>query len=209
MNDSNSNSSCIWVIDDDQSIRWVLEKALKKASYQVKSFDSASVALTRLKRQEAAKPDTIISDVRMPGIDGFEFMKQVHNFDPDLPIIIMTAYSDLDTTVQAYQEGAFEYLSKPFDIDDAISLVTRAVKKRLEKSPKSSQHELSGEIIGDSPAMQEVFRVIGRLSRSHISVLINGESGTGKERIASALHKHSPRANHPFIAINPWILGNI
>ncbi len=202
MIDTFDTDTRIWVIDDDQSIRWVLEKALKKAGYKVDTFDSASIALTRLKRQETEKPDTIISDVRMPGIDGFEFMNQVHHFDASMPIIIMTAYSDLDTTVQAYQEGAFEYLSKPFDIDEAIDLVARAVQKRFEHSPKSSKSELSNEIIGDSPAMQEVFRVIGRLSRSHISVLINGESGTGKERVAHALHKHSPRANNPFIAIN-------
>ena len=193
---------CIWVIDDDQSIRWVLEKALVKADFQVKTFDSASTALARLKRNDTTQPDTIVTDVRMPGIDGFEFMNQVHNFDADMPIIIMTAYSDLDTTVQAYQEGAFEYLSKPFDIDDATNLVSRAVDKRMETQPHKENAELSNDIIGDSPAMQEVFRVIGRLSRSHISVLINGESGTGKELVAHALHKHSPRVDKPFIAIN-------
>ena len=198
-----STPTCIWIIDDDQSIRWVLEKALKKANFQVVTFDSASVALTHLKRKQTVLPDTIITDVRMPGIDGFEFMKQVHNFDANMPIIIMTAYSDLDTTVQAYQEGAFEYLSKPFDIEDAINLVMRAVQKRFETTPKSqAATSISSEIIGDSPAMQEVFRVIGRLSRSHISVLINGESGTGKELVAHALHKHSPRSSQPFIAIN-------
>ncbi|MCK4710895.1 MAG: response regulator, partial [Gammaproteobacteria bacterium] len=196
MNNKKETASCIWIIDDDQSIRWVLEKALKKADFNTKTFDSASVALTHLKRQDSDMPDTIITDVRMPGIDGFEFMNQVHNFDPDMPIIIMTAYSDLDTTVQAYQEGAFEYLSKPFDIQEATNLVTRAVQKRFETTPKSaSTDNISSEIIGDSPAMQEIFRVIGRLSRSNISVLINGESGTGKELVAQALHKHSPRAN--------------
>ena len=193
---------CIWVIDDDQSIRWVLEKALKKSEYEVKTFDSASKALARLKRNDTTAPDTIVTDVRMPGIDGFEFMNQVHNFDANMPIIIMTAYSDLDTTVQAYQEGAFEYLSKPFDIDEATNLVSRAVEKRLETRPLSAPVELSSDIIGESPAMQEVFRVIGRLSRSQISVLINGESGTGKELVAHALHKHSPRADKAFIATN-------
>ena len=202
MNASERKTPRIWIIDDDQSIRWVLEKALKKADFEVQSFDSASLALTRLKRQNTQAPDTIITDVRMPGIDGFEFMNQVHHFDPDMPIIIMTAYSDLDTTVQAYQEGAFEYLSKPFDIEEAINLVRRAVEKRLESRPDAVHTRLSGEIIGDSPAMQEVFRTIGRLSRSHISVLINGESGTGKELVAHALHKHSPRADGPFVAIN-------
>jgi two-component system nitrogen regulation response regulator GlnG len=202
MSNTKEASATIWVIDDDQSIRWVLEKALNKAHYQVRCFESAAVALTTLKREGSNQPDTIISDVRMPGIDGFEFMKQVHNLDPDMPIIIMTAYSDLDTTVQAYQEGAFEYLSKPFDIEEAISISARAVQKRLETAPKSAQGELSDEIIGESAAMQDVFRVIGRLSRSHISVLINGESGTGKELVAHALHRHSPRAEGPFIAIN-------
>ncbi len=202
MNDKQETASCIWIIDDDQSIRWVLEKALKKADFKTKTFDSASVALTQLKRQDGDLPDTIITDVRMPGIDGFEFMNQVHNFDADMPIIIMTAYSDLDTTVQAYQEGAFEYLSKPFDIKEATNLATRAVQKRFETTPKAANTDISSEIIGDSPAMQEIFRVIGRLSRSHISVLINGESGTGKELVAQALHKHSPRVNKAFIAIN-------
>ncbi len=202
MNASESKTPRIWVIDDDQSIRWVLEKALKKADFEVKSFDSASLALTRLKRQNTSPPDTIITDVRMPGIDGFEFMNQVHHIDPDMPIIIMTAYSDLDTTVQAYQEGAFEYLSKPFDLKEAINITTRAVQKRFETRPKAHSTEVSSEIIGDSPAIQEIFRIIGRLSRSHISVLINGESGTGKELVAQAIHKHSPRADQPFIAIN-------
>ncbi|MCP4075750.1 MAG: nitrogen regulation protein NR(I) [Gammaproteobacteria bacterium] len=202
MNDKQETASCIWIIDDDQSIRWVLEKALKKAHFNTKTFDSASVALTQLKRQDGDLPDTIITDVRMPGIDGFEFMNQVHNFDANMPIIIMTAYSDLDTTVQAYQEGAFEYLSKPFDITEATNLTTRAVQKRFETTPKTVSTDVSSEIIGDSPAMQEIFRVIGRLSRSHISVLINGESGTGKELVARALHKHSPRVNKAFIAIN-------
>lgn len=202
MNDTKETAPCIWIIDDDQSIRWVLEKALKKADFKTKTFESASVALTQLKRQSDDMPDTIITDVRMPGIDGFEFMKQVHNSDADMPIIIMTAYSDLDTTVQAYQEGAFEYLSKPFDIQEATNLVTRAVQKRYETTPKSAGSDITSEIIGDSPAMQDIFRVIGRLSRSHISVLINGESGTGKELVAQALHKHSPRASKAFIAIN-------
>ncbi len=202
MNDAPHTPPCIWIIDDDASIRWVLEKALDKAGFDTQSFESASVALTRLKRQETRQPDSILTDVRMTGIDGFEFMKQVHHFDPDMPIIIMTAYSDLDTTVQAYQEGAFEYLSKPFDIKEAIDLVRRAVEKRHKTSPGAAHSGLSGEIIGDSPAMQEIFRAIGRLSRSHISVLINGESGTGKELVAQALHRHSPRADGPFIAIN-------
>ncbi len=202
MNQKQDSSPCVWVIDDDQSIRWVLEKALAKANFRVETYASASIALSRLKRREKELPKTIITDVRMPGIDGFEFMNQVRHFDPTIPIIIMTAYSDLDTTVQAYQEGAFEYLSKPFDIEEAIDLTRRAIDKNLEFAPHSDYQQISSEIIGDSPAMQEVFRVIGRLSRSNVSVLLSGESGTGKERVAQALHKHSPRTNGPFIAIN-------
>ncbi len=198
-----SKNPYVWIIDDDQSIRWVLEKALKKAHFEVQSFDSASLALARLKRQNSQPPDTIITDVRMPGIDGFEFMNQVHHFDPEMPIIIMTAYSDLDTTVQAYQEGAFEYLSKPFDLKEAVNITTRALQIKLEsRKPDPQTTEFSSDLIGESPAIQEIFRIIGRLSRSQISVLINGESGTGKELVAHAIHKHSPRVEGPFIAIN-------
>jgi len=203
------DQSLIWVIDDDQSIRWVLEKALSNAGAEVKCFESASKALTEIKRQPEKAPATIISDVRMPGIDGFEFLKQLKKVDPLLPVIIMTAYSDLDTTVQAYQDGAFEYLPKPFDIDEVIELTQRACAKnsgqisgKFSAGRKLNNDEITEEIVGDSPAMQEVFRIIGRLSRSHISVLIDGESGTGKELIARALHKHSPRLTQPFIAIN-------
>jgi len=193
----------IWVIDDDQSIRWVLDRALTNAGFKVTTFETASSALTRFKRSEPKdRPQAILTDLRMPGISGFEFLKQIRNVDHALPIIIMTAYSDLDTTVQAYQEGAFEYLPKPFDIDEAIDLVSRAAQKQPEAPASAGTSSFSDEIIGDSAAIQEVFRIIGRLSRSNTSVLISGESGTGKELVARAIHKHSPRKNGPFLAIN-------
>ncbi|MCO6412968.1 MAG: nitrogen regulation protein NR(I) [Thiogranum sp.] len=191
----------VWVIDDDQSIRWVLEKALEKAQMDVKSFSSASGILETLER---GKPDVLITDVRMPGMDGFELLKKIQERYPDLPVIIITAHSDLDSAVTAYQGGAFEYLPKPFDVDDAVELTRRAVEH--SRAVKSGHGPAAAtevpEIIGESPAMQEVFRAIGRLSRSNITVLINGESGTGKELVAKALHRHSPRANKPFVALN-------
>lgn len=191
----------IWVIDDDPSIRWVLEKALKNAGMQVSSFETADAALDYL---DSAQPDAIITDIRMPGMDGLEFLNTVNQRYPEIPSIIMTAHSDLDSAVSAYQGGAFEYLPKPFDIDEAVDLATRACKKSAETAEKNASKETqqSPDIIGEAPAMQEVFRAIGRLSKSNITVLINGESGTGKELVASALHKHSPRADKPFIAIN-------
>ncbi len=197
----NNQQQTIWVIDDDQSIRWVLDKSLKHAQYQTVLFESASKALLQLKKGD--QPDCILSDLRMPGIDGFEFLKQVKTIKPELPIIIMTAYSDLDTTVKAYKDGAFEYLPKPFDIEDVIAITHKACAQAYQKSIKASQSiALSDQIIGESPVLQEVFRIIGRLSKSHVSVLINGESGTGKELVANALHLHSPRADSPFITIN-------
>jgi len=190
----------VWVIDDDPSIRWVLEKALKSASFVVSSFETADAALELLKDSQ---PDVIITDIRMPGMDGFEFLNILNEQFPKIPAIIMTAHSDLDSAVSAYQGGAFEYLPKPFDIDDAVDLTQRACKKSDEYTHKqASQVIATPDIIGEAPSMQEVFRAIGRLSKSNITVLINGESGTGKELVASALHKHSPRADRPFIAIN-------
>jgi len=193
----------IWVIDDDQSIRWVLERALTNAGFKVTAFETASSALTRFKRSASPdRPRVILTDLRMPGIGGFEFLKQIRHADHALPIIIMTAYSDLDTTVQAYQEGAFEYLAKPFDIDEVIDRVSRACQEQPVAAASEETSGFSDEIIGDSPAIQEVFRIIGRLSRSDTSVLISGESGSGKELVARAIHRHSPRKNGPFIAIN-------
>jgi len=191
----------VWVIDDDPSIRWVLEKALKSAGLQVSSFETADAALEHL---QESQPDAIITDIRMPGMDGLDFLDIVKQKYPEIPAIIMTAHSDLDSAVSAYQGGAFEYLPKPFDIDEAVDLAFRACKKSEEHAEKrgSSNTMVTPDIIGEAPAMQEVFRAIGRLSKSNITVLINGESGTGKELVASALHKHSPRASQPFIAIN-------
>ncbi len=191
----------IWIIDDDRSIRWVLEKAFKQSGMSIQSFESADKVLSLLESEE---PDALITDIRMPGISGLELLQTVNEKYPDLPVIIMTAHSDLDSAVSAYQGGAFEYLPKPFDVDDAVELVRRAVDHRLEQS--QAGNEESGlqnmEIIGAAPSMQEVFRAIGRLSSSNITVLINGESGTGKELVAHALHKHSPRKDKTFIALN-------
>ena len=190
----------IWIIDDDPSIRWVLEKALQQANLEVTSFESADAALNAF---SDSRPDAIITDVRMPGMDGLEFLNLLNQQHPDIPAIIMTAHSDLDSAVSAYQGGAFEYLPKPFDIDEAVDLAIRACRKSKNKSDKNtSKLNNTPEIIGEAPAMQEVFRAIGRLSKSNITVLINGESGTGKELVAKALHKHGPRADQPFIAIN-------
>jgi len=196
-----SHSQKIWVIDDDNSIRWVLEKALDKAGLDVTSFDSGTKALQALQKEE---PAVIISDIRMPGIGGLELLEQIGNTYPKLPVIIMTAHSDLDSAVSAYKGGAFEYLPKPFDVDDAIALARRALKVREQQQAEvvidSKQH--SPEIVGKAPAMQEVFRAIGRLAHSNATVLINGESGTGKELVALALHRHSLRADKPFVALN-------
>ena len=190
----------IWIIDDDPSIRWVLEKALKSAGLIVSSFETADAALEHIQHSQ---PDAIITDIRMPGTDGLDFLNILNEKYPAIPTIIMTAHSDLDSAVSAYQGGAFEYLPKPFDIDEAVDLAHRACKKSDEYADKNTQQNIDApDIIGEAPSMQEVFRAIGRLSKSNITVLINGESGTGKELVASALHKHSPRADKPFIAIN-------
>jgi two-component system nitrogen regulation response regulator GlnG len=195
-----SHSQRIWVIDDDNSIRWVLEKALEKAGIDVVSFDSGSKALQTLEKEE---PAVIISDIRMPGIDGLELLEKIGNTYPKLPVIIMTAHSDLDSAVSAYKGGAFEYLPKPFDVDDAIALARRALKVREQQAEVVSESKQnSPEIVGKAPAMQEVFRAIGRLAHSNATVLINGESGTGKELVALALHRHSLRADKPFVALN-------
>ncbi|MFZ5593318.1 MAG: nitrogen regulation protein NR(I) [Pseudomonadota bacterium] len=196
-----SDREHVWVIDDDRSIRWVLERALRQAGMDVVSFESAAPALRSL---EHDVPDIVVSDIRMPGMDGLKVLERIKADHADLPVIIMTAHSDLDSAVSAYQGGAFEYLPKPFDVDEAVDLVRRAIDhSRRNRSPQPHIEEArSPEIIGEAPAMQEVFRAIGRLSRSNITVLINGESGTGKELVAQALHRHSPRAGKPFIALN-------
>ncbi|MFR0674127.1 nitrogen regulation protein NR(I) [Enterobacterales bacterium AW_CKDN230030176-1A_HGKHYDSX7] len=196
-----SRSETVWIVDDDRSIRWVLEKALQQEGMNTQSFDSADGVMGRLARQQ---PDVIISDIRMPGASGLDLLAQIREQHPRLPVIIMTAHSDLDSAVASYQGGAFEYLPKPFDIDEAVALVKRANQHAQEQQGLSAPAALARtpEIIGEAPAMQEVFRAIGRLSHSNITVLINGESGTGKELVAHALHRHSPRAAAPFIALN-------
>ncbi|MCM2681022.1 nitrogen regulation protein NR(I) [Echinimonas agarilytica] len=198
-------NASVWIIDDDSSIRWVLERALGAANISCQSFGSAEDVLTALNQSQ---PQVMISDVRMGGMDGLAMLKQVKDRYDDIPVIIMTAHSDLDSAVTAFQSGAFEYLPKPFDIDDAVTLVNRALthsneQRRLKTGSNALDQNIeTPEIIGEAPAMQEVFRAIGRLSRSSISVLINGGSGTGKELVANALHKHSPRASKSFIALN-------
>ncbi|MGA4635489.1 nitrogen regulation protein NR(I) [Pseudomonas solani] len=196
-----TRSETVWIVDDDRSIRWVLEKALQQEGMTTQSFESADSVLTRLGRQQ---PDVIISDIRMPGSSGLDLLARIRELHPRLPVIIMTAHSDLDSAVASYQGGAFEYLPKPFDVDEAVSLVKRANQHSQEQQSLEApvSQPPTPEIIGEAPAMQEVFRAIGRLSHSNITVLINGESGTGKELVAHALHRHSPRASSPFIALN-------
>ncbi len=200
-----TKSETVWIIDDDKSIRWVLEKALQKANFVTRSFVDAKDLLAALQKD---LPDALLTDIRMPGMDGLQLLDRLQHSHPDLPIIVMTAHSDLESAVSAFHGGAFEYLPKPFDIEDVVDLAHRACihGQRQESEKKASTTKETPaptpEIIGAAPAMQEVFRAIGRLARSHITVLINGESGTGKELVAKALHRHSPRAKNPFIALN-------
>lgn len=189
----------VWIIDDDRSIRWVFEKALTRENIAFKTFSSADEALCALGSET---PQLVVSDIRMPGESGLELLQQARQRYPHMPVIIMTAYSDLESAVAAFQGGAYEYLPKPFDVDHAVELIRRAME---ESTRQDDVVEIAGaepEILGQAPAMQEVFRAIGRLAQSHATVLITGESGTGKELVASALHRHSPRAAKPFIAIN-------
>ena len=189
----------IWIVDDDQSIRWVLEKALARESLLSRSFTNARDALNALDEET---PQVLISDVRMPGGSGLDLLQAIKAKHPGLPVIIMTAYSDLDSAVAAFQGGAFEYLAKPFDVDRAVELIRRALEESLREEEIDDRLSDAPEILGQAPAMQDVFRAIGRLSQSNVTVLITGESGTGKELVARALHKHSPRASGPFIALN-------
>ena len=191
----------VWVVDDDSSIRWVLERALNQAGIDNESFADGDHLLERMKTEQ---PDVIISDIRMPGTDGLQLLSLISERHPELPVIITTAHSDLDSAVASYQRGAFEYLPKPFDIDEVVAITERALNQARETRGESSAPDPVPvtEIIGEAPAMQEVFRAIGRLAHSNITVLINGESGTGKELVARALHRHSPRSQNPFIALN-------
>ena len=192
----------VWVVDDDDSIRWVLKKAFLKSSINVRLFGNA---VELLKVANELEPEVVVSDIKMPEVDGLSLLKQLKNIHPSLPIIIMTAYADLDKAVESFSSGAFEYLPKPFDIDEMLRMVKRAKRKRIDNDtidePKT-EFDHREEIVGSSPAMQSVFRIIGRLSSNDMTVLITGESGTGKEIVARSLHKHSPRKNGPLIAIN-------
>ncbi len=191
--------SCVWIIDDDRSIRWVLEKALLREDIACMTFSSASDALRELER---STPAAVLSDIRMPGVSGLELLQALKERLPKVPVIIMTAYSDLDSAVAAFQGGAFEYLPKPFDVDQALELVRRALAENASREAPTPSEAPITEMLGQAPAMQEVFRAIGRLSQSHATVLITGESGSGKELVARALHRHSPRSTGPFIALN-------
>jgi len=189
----------VWIIDDDRSIRWVFEKALTRENIAFRAFSSADDALGALASET---PQLIVSDIRMPGESGLELLQQAKERFPHMPVIIMTAYSDLESAVAAFQGGAYEYLPKPFDVDHAVELIRRAMDESTRQDAAVEAPGAEPEILGQAPAMQEVFRAIGRLAQSHATVLITGESGTGKELVASALHRHSPRAAKPFIAIN-------
>ena len=189
----------VWVVDDDTSIRWVLERALRQGGMNTTAFDEADSVLAALRREE---PDVLVTDIRMPGRSGLDLLEEIRGKRPRLPVIVMTAHSDLESAVAAYQGGAFEYLPKPFDIDQAIELVRRAAAQSHRSETSAAESRRIPEMLGHAPAMQEVFRAIGRLSRSSMTVLITGESGTGKELVARALHRHSPRAAKPFIALN-------
>ncbi len=189
----------IWVVDDDQSIRFVLGKALEKAGLPVRVFANPRDVQAALVDEQ---PQVLVSDIRMPGGSGIDLLQEIKRSHPALPVIIMTAYSDLDSAVAAFQSGAFEYLSKPFDLDKAVDLIQRAVDESLREQGGEEAGAEAPELLGQAPAMQDVFRAIGRLSPSQVTVLITGESGSGKELVARALHRHSPRAAGPFVAIN-------
>jgi two-component system nitrogen regulation response regulator GlnG len=194
-----AKSTCVWIVDDDRSIRWVLEKAMQRENIPCMVFNSASDALRELERSQ---PAVVLSDIRMPGASGLELLQALKERLPKVPVIIMTAYSDLDSAVAAFQGGAFEYLPKPFDVDQALELVQRALAETASSDVLQGSDVPAPEILGQAPAMQEVFRAIGRLAHSHATVLITGESGSGKELVAQALHRHSPRASGAFIALN-------
>lgn len=189
----------IWLVDDDESIRWVLEKALARQNLETRSFSNAKDVLTAL---EQGTPQVLVSDIRMHGMSGLDLLQQVKDLHPGLPVIVMTAFSDLDSAVAAFQGGAFDYLAKPFDLDKAVELIRRALEESLREVGVEQMSSATPEILGQAPAMQEVFRAIGRLAQSNMTVLITGESGTGKELVARALHKHSPRSAQPMISLN-------
>jgi two-component system nitrogen regulation response regulator GlnG len=193
----------IWIVDDDQSIRFVLEKALLREGLSTRSFTNPREVLVALAAEDGSEgPQVLVSDIRMPGGSGLDLLTQVKQQLPALPVIIMTAFSDLDSAVSAFQNGAFEYLPKPFDLPKAIELIRRALEESQREEVAEELMADTPEMLGQAPAMQDVFRAIGRLSQSNVTVMITGESGSGKELVARALHKHSPRASGPFVAIN-------
>ena len=194
-----TNTAEIWVVDDDPALRWVMDQALAEAGFTVRLFAGAEEARQAL---GAGTPTVLVSDVRLPGESGFDLLKFLHKEHPKLPVIVVTAHADLESAVAAYQGGAFEYLPKPFDVDELTALVQRAVQAQAGSQSAQARVVVEDQLIGEAPAMQEVFRAIGRLTRSHMTALITGESGTGKELVARALHRHSPRARQPFIALN-------
>jgi two-component system nitrogen regulation response regulator GlnG len=189
----------IWIVDDDSSIRWVLARALRAEGFDVSDFEDAESALRAFKNDA---PEVLMTDIRMPGMSGLDLAKQIHEQHPDIPCIVMTAHTDLDSALASYESGAFEYLPKPFDLDEAVRLAHRAVEPKEGGNTAEEETNNEVEIIGEAPAMQEVFRAIGRLAKSNINVMVCGQSGTGKELVANALHRHSPRAHKPFVAIN-------
>lgn len=189
----------IWIVDDDSSIRWVLARALRAAGFEVSDFEDAESALKALEKNT---PEVLMTDIRMPGMSGLELAKHLHSKHTDIPVIVMTAHTDLDSALASYESGAFEYLPKPFDLDEAVRLAQRAVEPKEGEVKADDEIDSEVEIIGEAPAMQEVFRAIGRLAKSNINVMICGQSGTGKELVANALHQHSPRTSSPFVAIN-------
>ncbi len=189
----------VWIVDDDSSIRWVLARALRAGGFDVSDFEDAESALASL---EADLPEVLMTDIRMPGMSGLELAKILHDKHSEIPVIVMTAHTDLDSALASYESGAFEYLPKPFDLDEAVRLVRRAVEPKGAEARQEEEFDDEVEIIGEAPAMQEVFRAIGRLAKSNINVMVCGQSGTGKELVANALHHHSPRASNPFVAIN-------
>ncbi len=189
----------VWIVDDDSSIRWVLARALRAEGFDVRDFEDAEKALAAIKQEQ---PDVLMTDIRMPGISGLELAKMLYEQRPGIPVIVMTAHTDLDSALASYESGAFEYLPKPFDLDEAVRLVQRAVEPKQGAEVVEEDDSAEVTIIGEAPAMQEVFRAIGRLAKSNINVMVCGQSGTGKELVANALHHHSPRASNPFVAIN-------
>lgn len=197
MNTQHKNK--VWIVDDDSSIRWVLARTLRSDGFEVNDFEDAETAIKAL---DKSTPDVLMTDIRMPGMSGLELAKIMHDRHADIPCIIMTAHTDLDSALASYESGAFEYLPKPFDLDDAVRLANRAVETNSASPLTVDDDELEVEIIGEAPAMQEVFRAIGRLAKSNINVMVCGQSGTGKELVANALHQHSPRSQKPFVAIN-------